>query len=96
MLQDYLKLAVQHPDLASRRPDQPVDARYQWFATHALFTAETLWNLVGKDPRWQRAIDSILRQHRSLLVQGDFVCGDYTPDFVKYIRDRIRELKCAP
>ena len=59
MLQEYLKLAVEHPDLASRRPDQSVDARYDWFATHALFTAETIWTLVGDDLRWQRAIDSI-------------------------------------
>ena len=95
MLQEYLKLAVEHPDLASRRPDQPVDARYEWFATHALFTAETLWNLVGTDPRWERAIDSILRQHRSFLAGGDFACGDYSPGFVKYIQTRVAELKCA-
>ena len=95
MLQEYLKLAVEHPDLASPRPDQPVDARYEWFATHALFTAETLWGLVGEDPRWARAIDSILREHRSYLVQGAFACGDYSPDFVKYIQSRIPELKCA-
>ena len=95
MLQEYLKLAVEHPDLASRVPDQPVDARYEWFATHALFTAETIWNLVGDDSRWQRAVDSILRQHRGYLVQGGFACGDYTPDFVTYIRIRVPELRCA-
>ena len=42
ILQDYLKMAVEHPDLASRDPGQAVDAEYEWFATHALFTAETL------------------------------------------------------
>ena len=47
VLQEHLKAAVEHPDLASRGHDQPVDARYGWFATHALFTAETLWGLVG-------------------------------------------------
>ena len=95
MLQDYLKLAVAHPDLASRRPDQPVDARYEWFATHALFTAETIWSLVGDDFRWQKAIDSILRQHREYLEQGSFACGDYSPEFVKYVQTRVPELKCA-
>ena len=95
MLQEYLKLSVEHPDLASRAPDQPADARYAWFATHALFTAETLWNLVGDDLRWQRAIDSILRQHRAYLVQGDFACADFTPEFVKYIQIRVPQLKCA-
>ena len=57
-------MAVEHPDLASRNRNQPVDARYEWFATHALFTAETLWSLVGNDPRWQSSIAAILRQHR--------------------------------
>lgn len=95
MLREHLKLAVEYPDLASPRPEQPVDTRYEWFATHALFTAETLWGLVGEDPRWARAIDSILREHRSYLVQGAFACSDYSPDFVKYIQSRIPELKCA-
>jgi hypothetical protein len=40
---------VEHPDLASRERGEPVDAKYSWFATHALFTAETLWTLVGSD-----------------------------------------------
>lgn len=95
MLQEYLKLAVQNPDLASRRLDQPADTRYVWFATHALFTAETLRDQVGTDPRWERAIDAILRQHRSYLVSGDFACGDYSPGFVTYIKTRVPELKCA-
>ena len=37
----------------------------------------------------------ILRQHRSHLVEGSFVCGDYTPAFVSTIQNRIPELKCA-
>lgn len=95
VLQEYLKLTVEHPDLASRSHDQPVDARYGWFATHALFTAETLWGLVGNDPRWERAIVSILRQHRDYLEQGVFSCGDYSPEFVKYMQTRLRTLTCA-
>ena len=96
MLQDYLKLAVDHPDLASREPGQPSDARYERFATNAVFTAETLWVLVGHDQRWQRAIDAILREHRGYVVQGVFACKDFTPEFVNYIRVRVPELKCAP
>lgn len=95
MLQAYLKLAVEHPDLASPRPDQAVDARYSWFATHALFTAETLRDLVGNDLRWERAIDAILRQHQGYLEQGGFACGDYSPGFVEYIKTKVPELKCA-
>jgi len=38
---------------------------------------------------------SILRQHRGYLMQGGFRCGDYTPDFVKYVQTRVPEVKCA-
>ena len=95
MLQDYLKLAIAHPDLASRGPEQAPDTRYSWFATHALFTAETLWDLVGDDARWERAIASIVRQHQVFLVQGGFACGDYSPGFVEHIRSKVPDLKCA-
>lgn len=95
VLQEYLKLAVEHPDLASRGHEQPVDSKYGWFAMHALFTAETLWGLVGTDPRWERAIDAILRQHSGYLEQGVFPCGDYSREFVKYLQTRVRALKCA-
>ena len=54
ILQDYLKFSVEHPELASRPADAPIDARYAWFATHTLFTVESLWTLVGDDERWDR------------------------------------------
>lgn len=94
-LQDYLDLAVVHPDLASRRDDQPVDLPYAWFAAHALTTAQTLWTLVGHQVEWQRAINAIIRQHRSYLRSGAFVCGDFAPEFVSYLRQRVAGLRCA-
>lgn len=93
-LQHYLDLAVQHPDLASGG-DHPVDARYAWFAAEALTTAETLWVLVGQQAEWRRAINAIIRQHRSYLRSGAFVCDDFTPGFVSYLRERDPMLRCA-
>ena len=95
-LQHYLDLAVAHPDLASRDASEPVDARYGWFAAHALATAQTLWTLAGRDENWRRPVDSIIRQHRAYLMSGAFECGDYSPDFVRYLRSRVPDLKCAP
>ena len=95
ILHDYLKLAVEHPDLASRRPDQPIDAEYEWFVTNAMFTAETLWTLVGDDPRWSTSISSILRQHRHYLESGVFVCDDFSKEFVTYIKTQTPALKCS-
>lgn len=94
-LQHYLDLAVAHPDLASPDERQPVDARYAWFAAQSLTTAQTLWLLVGRQPNWQRSINAIVRQHRSYLRSGAFVCADFSPEFVGYLRTQVSDLKCA-
>lgn len=94
-LQHYLDLAVTHPDLASRTDDQAVDARYGWFAAQALFTAQTLWTLVGDRMEWQRSINAIIRQHRPYLRSGAFVCDDFAPEFVRYLRERVPDIRCA-
>ncbi|MFI1165787.1 hypothetical protein ACH4UM_19770 [Streptomyces sp. NPDC020801] len=95
ILQHYLDLAVEHPELASPSREQPVDARYAWFAAHALNTAQTLRTLVGEQPDWQRAINAIVREHRPYLRSGAFVCEDFAPAFVAYLRDRVPDLRCA-
>ena len=94
-LQRYLDHAVEHPDLASRNASQSVDVRYAWFAAQALTTAQTLWILVARHPSWQRSINSIVRQHQSYLESDHFVCEDFDPDFVSYLRTRLTRLKCA-
>jgi hypothetical protein len=94
-LQHYLDLAVAHPDLATRGDSDAVDVRYAWFAAQALTTAQTLWMLVGHQATWQRSINAIAREHRSYLRSGAFVCTDFSPDFVSYLRTRVADLKCA-
>jgi hypothetical protein len=94
-LQHYLDLAVAHPRLASPGDDRPIDAGYAWFAAQALVTAQTLQALVGQQESWQRAIDSIVRQHRAYLRSGAFVCADFTPEFVRYLRTKVADLACA-
>lgn len=94
-LQHYLDLAVEHPDLASRNEAQPVDAQYAWFAAHALNTAQTLHTLVGRQPDWQRSINAVVRQHRSYLRSGAFVCDDFSPEFLSYLRERVADVRCA-
>ncbi|MET7383297.1 hypothetical protein ABZT08_31685 [Streptomyces sp. NPDC005526] len=95
ILQHHLDLAVAHPDLASPGDERTVDARYAWFAVHALNTAQTLRALVGEEPDWQRAIDALVRGHRPYLRSGAFVCDDFSPGFVDYLRHRVPDLRCA-
>lgn len=94
-LQNYLHLAVQYPDLASHEDERPVDARYAWFAAHALNTAQTLRVLVGHQADWQRGIDSIIRQHQAYLRSGLFECQDFNPDFTGYLREKVVNVRCA-
>jgi hypothetical protein len=95
ILQEYLTLSVEHPDLASRTADQPVDDRYRWFATRALFTAETLWRLVGQDRRWNSTIELLLRQHRDFLTLGRPDCDVFDPGFLQFMRDHYPGLTCT-
>jgi hypothetical protein len=94
VLQEYLQLAVEHPELASRPESAPVDSAYDWFASHAFFTAETIWELAQDDPGWLRAVDAIIREHRGYLVQGAFPCGDYDPGFEAYLQKKVQGMRC--
>lgn len=95
VLQNYLNLAVQHPELASHDPNDPVDVRYAWFAAHALNTAQTLQVLVGHQEDWHRAINAVIRQQQPYLRSGLFECRDFSPAFVAYLRARVTDLSCA-
>lgn len=95
VLQHYLDQATARPDLATRAPDQPVDLQYGWFAANAIVTAQTLWQLVGDKPDWQRSINAIIRQHETYLRSGAFTCDDFAPEFVRYLRERVPDLRCA-
>lgn len=71
VLQDYLRLSVEHPDLVSFEDGERVDVRHAWFAANALFTAQTLWRLQSDDPRWERIIKAIIRDFARYLERGN-------------------------
>lgn len=95
ILQDYLKFSVDHPELASRSPDAPADARYEWFAIHTLFTAESLWTFVGEDERWDRTLEVLIRPHRSFLQRGSLSCDAYQPGFLQFLKEKFPDLRCG-
>ena len=95
VLQDYLRLSVEHPDLASFEDGERVDVRHAWFAANALFTAQTLWRLQGDDPRWERIIKAIIRDFARYLQRGNLACDEYEPEFIDYIKTNVPALKCA-
>ena len=41
------------------------------------------------------SIAYILRQHRGYLEQGHFICGNFSSEFVTYVKSQVKDLKCA-
>jgi hypothetical protein len=94
ILQDYFKLAIEHQDLANRPDEQPVDDRYEWFASHAYFTAETIFTLTDED-EWRNTVRGIIRLHHPYVRDGRFACEDFNPRFVEFVRSELPVFKCA-
>ena len=52
------------------------------YAWEGLFTAQTLWKPEGHDPRWQRIIKAIIRDHAINLEQGHLACDENEPELI--------------
>jgi hypothetical protein len=94
VLQDYFKLAIDHPDLADWPEEKPVDDRYEWFASHAYFTAETIF-IHADETEWRNTARSIVRLHHAYVRDGRFSCEDFNPDFVDFVRAEVPDFRCA-
>lgn len=116
MLQSYLALAAQHPELASRQtwkdmkearyryPDEvgAANARkvhlardYTWFATDAIYTAETLYNLTRQGhwatTEWDETVMGIVDQHQTYVLHNVFPCDQYSPRFVEATKKHLKK-----
>jgi hypothetical protein len=95
VLQEYLKLAVEHPDLASRGPDEPVEPDMAGSprtrcSLPRLFGVSLATTRDGREPSPQYCANTTAIWNRVSSPGGDF-----TPEFVKYLQTRVRTLKCA-
>jgi hypothetical protein len=96
VLQDYMKLAIEHPALADRPDSLPVDDQYHWFASHAYFSAETIHKLTRGEAPWDSTVAAIVRYHHSFVRDSLFPCEDFDPGFVFLVKAELRdEFKCA-
>jgi hypothetical protein len=98
ILQDYMKLAVEHPELASRYEKHPTADRRQWFASHAYSSAEAIYNLTRGEAPWDSTVSGIIDAHALLVTDGQYYCHDYEPAFdslVQHVLGKSR-YKCAP
>ena len=95
VFQDYLRLAIDHPDLADHPDAQSVQGRYEWFASHAFASAETIYRLTHGDPSWDSTVTAIVQNHHGLVRDGRFACQDYSALFDTLVKRTLpQEYKC--
>lgn len=97
VLQDYMRLAIEHPNLSNRPDSLPVDDHYEWLASHAYFSAETIYDLTQGEAPWDSTVAAIVRYHHPLVRDGRYACHDFHPAFDSLVKRELRdEYRCAP
>ena len=96
VLQDYMKLAIEHPELANRPDRQPVDDRYEWLASHAYSSAEAIYNLTRGEAPWDSTVVGIIVLHHRLVKERRYTCHDYSPGFDSLVKNALKnEYRCV-
>lgn len=89
MLQDYLKVAIDHPSLAEGSNTTPIADDYGWLASHAYFSAEAIYNLTRGEPAWDSTVTAIIRYHHGLVRDTLYACADYSPAFDSLVKRQL-------
>lgn len=91
ILQDYLKVAIDHPILAEGSDTKPIASDYGWLASHAYFSAEAIYNLTRGEPAWDSTVTAIIRYHHGLVRDTLYACADYSPAFDSLVKRQLRQ-----
>ena len=95
VLQDYMRLGIEHPDLSDRPDSLPVDDHYEWLAAHAYFSAETIYDLTRGEAPWDSTVAAIVRYHHALVRDGRYACHDFHPAFDSVVKRELgKEYRC--
>jgi anti-sigma-K factor RskA len=96
ILQDYMKLAVEHPELASKYEKHPTTDRREWFASHAYSSAEAIYNLTHGEAPWDSTVAGMIDAHALLVTGGEYYCHDYTAAFDSLVQKVLQNrYRCA-
>jgi hypothetical protein len=96
VLQDYMRVAIDHPELTSRYEKHPTADRRVWFASHAYSSAEAIYNLTRGEAPWDSTVSGIVDQHDNLVKDGQYFCHDYSPAFDSLVKRVLKsEYKCV-
>jgi hypothetical protein len=61
---------------------------YVTIADHGIAMAEYVYKLRKGDPGWEDTVESWISNYRTFLRREKLDCGDYDPDFVRFIENR--------
>jgi hypothetical protein len=73
---EYLRLAVQYPELSRIPYDQLTDdnlERYKWLVGYLLWSAEELLEFKAKEDVWTRNLQMLVGYHREYLKSPEFI-----------------------
>jgi hypothetical protein len=89
---EYLKLAIEKPELADGIVDQNATAedraKYSWFVSYCLHAAEHIYLLFPDDENWANALRSQICPHRDYLSGEEFqksLKSHYDPAFQRFM-----------
>ena len=89
---EYLKLAIEQPALADgitlKDPKPEEEAKYGWFISYFLHSAEHIYSLFPHDVEWGKALASQVCIHRTYLSAAEFQSkykAHYAEEFQKFI-----------
>jgi hypothetical protein len=95
ILQDYLKVAIDHPRLAEGSERKPITNAYAWLASHAYFSAEAIYTLTQGQSGWDSTVTSIIRYHHGLVRDTLYACADYSAAFDSLVHKQLpNEYSC--
>jgi hypothetical protein len=89
---EFLKLCIQHPDLAYGKPGENEQEKYEWFVAHFLWAAEELLDYAPKE--WDENLKLYLTYHGDFIRtnkrfrEEDFRAYGHT--LQQFIRDNVR------
>ncbi len=61
---DYLKLAIEHPEMADGNPLPGEDESYGWFMSNFLYSAEQIFLLFPTDENWKKGLANQFCLHK--------------------------------
>jgi hypothetical protein len=80
-----------HPEAVLQGKEDSTKARlkpkYVWFAAHAIFTAERIYNLtktLDTGP-WEATVLGLVERHRTYVLHDTFPCKQYSDEFIRLL-----------